>query len=262
MSKSVPKPLIGVPANVNLHVTARSPQHVVAEKYMQSIIDGSGGVPMVIPAFGDPRQFDTLLDVIDGLLLTGGAANIEPHHYGGVPFPDDEVIDPARDGTVLPLIRACVDRGIPIFGICRGIQEMNVALGGTLHYRVHQLPGRLDHRMRRDIDDMELRYAPRHSISLTGGGYLSSLVEDETVMVNTLHGQAIDTPAPGMAIEALAEDDTIEAIRLPGAKSFTVGVQWHAEWKIHEHELSRRLFEEFGTAARASALRRGKNRVA
>jgi putative glutamine amidotransferase len=262
MTDSAPKPLIGVPANVTLHVAVRSPQHAVAEKYMQSIIDGSGGVPMVIPAFGDPQQFDTLLDAMDGLLLTGGAANIEPHHYGGAPFPDDEVIDQARDRTVLPLIRACIDRGIPVFGICRGIQEMNVALGGTLHYRVHQLPGRLDHRMRRDIEDMEVRYEPRHSITLTDGGYLSSLVDDETVMVNTLHGQAIDRPAPGMEIEALAEDETIEAVRLRGAKSFTVGVQWHAEWKIHEHELSRRLFGEFGTAARASALRRGKNKVA
>ncbi len=261
MINSVSKPLIGVPANINHHRTSHAPQHVVAGKYMQSIIDGADCVPMVIPSFAEALHFDTVLDAIDGLLLTGGLANVEPHHYGGPPFPDDEVIDPARDATVLPLIRACIDRGIPVFGICRGIQEMNVALGGTLHYRVHLLPDRLDHRMRRDTEDMELRYAPRHSITLSEGGYLSSLIADRTIMVNTLHGQAVDRPASGMEIEALAEDETIEAIRLTGARSFTVGVQWHAEWKIQENELARRLFEEFGSAARASALQRGKNRT-
>ena len=258
MSSSAPKPLIGVPANTNRNNVRHSPQHTVAGKYMQSIMDGADGVPMMIPAFGETLHFDTLLDAIDGLLLTGGLANVEPHHYGGPPFPEDEVTDPGRDATVLPLVRACVDRGIPVFGICRGIQEMNVALGGTLHYRVHLLPGRMDHRMRRDTEDMDLRYAPRHSITLTEGGYLRSLVGEETVMVNTLHGQGVDAPALGMEIEALAEDGTIEAIRLKDAESFAVGVQWHAEWKIHEHDLSRRLFEEFGNAARASAVRRGK----
>jgi len=258
MAKSASKPLIGVPANTNRNNARQSPQHVVAGKYMQSIMEGADGLPMIIPAFGETLHFDTLLNTIDGLLLTGGLANVEPHHYGGSPFPDDEVTDPGRDSTVLPLIRACVDRGIPVFGICRGIQEMNVALGGTLHYRVHLLPGRMDHRMRRDTEDMELRYAPRHSISLAEGGYLRTLVEEDTVMVNTLHGQGVETPAPGMDVEALAEDGTIEAIRLSDAPSFTVGVQWHAEWKIHEHDLSRRLFEEFGAAARASAAHRGK----
>lgn len=229
---------------------------------MQAVMEGAGGVPVMVPAFGEALCFDSLLDALDGLLLTGGRANVEPHHYGGPPFPDDEFIDPARDSTVLPLIRACIDRGIPVFGICRGIQEMNVALGGSLHYRVHVLDGKMDHRMRRDTDDIELRFGLRHPIRLTEGGYLHSLLGETETIVNSLHGQAIDRPAPGLEVDAVAEDGIIEAVHMPSAKNFTVGVQWHAEWRFEEHELAKRLFEEFGAAARASALRRGKNRVA
>ena len=216
-------------------------------------------MPVSVPALGEAIDVGRMADSLDGLLLPGGRANIEPHNYGGPPFPDDEFIDPRRDATVLPLVRACIDKGVPVFGICRGIQEMNVALGGSLHYRIHLLPGKEDHRMRRDLETTEERMALRHSISLTQGGLLEELVGESEVMVNSLHGQGVDRPAEGLVIEAMSPDGVIEAVRLSGAKSFAVGVQWHAEWGIEHHTLSRRLFETFGDAARERAL--CKNRI-
>lgn len=209
-------------------------------------------MPVMIPAFCDEFDVSALTAHIDGLLLTGGRANVEPFNYGGPDFPDDEIIDPARDATVLPLIRACIDKGIPVFGICRGIQEINVALGGSLHYRVHQVPGKNDHRMIHD-DDMAVRFGLRHLISLAPGGYFEGLVGKPEIMVNSLHGQGIDRPAPGLQTEATSPDGVIEAVRLAGADVFTIGVQWHAEYEFQNHALSCSLFTEFGKAAREHA---------
>jgi len=226
---------------------------------LRSVVQGAKAVPVSIPALGEMLDIARIADCLDGLLLPGGRANVEPHHYGGSPFPDDEFIDPGRDATVLPLVRACIDKGVPVFGICRGIQEMNVALGGSLHYRIHMLPGKEDHRMRRDVDTTEERFALRHLIHLTPDGLLEEMAGESQVMVNSLHGQGIDRPADGLVIEATSPDGVVEAVRLPTAKSFTVGVQWHAEWGFEDHLLSRRLFEAFGNAARERAL--SKNRV-
>lgn len=252
-------PLVGVAATYSTDNPNKFPLHTTSDKYLRSVIDGSGAVPVSIPALGDMLDVARIADSLDGLLLPGGRANIEPHHYGGAAFPDDEFIDPGRDATVLPLIRACIDKGVPVFGICRGIQELNVALGGSLHYRIHLLPGKEDHRMRRDVDTIEERFALRHSIQITADSLLEELAGEAEVMVNSLHGQGIDRPANGLAIEASSPDGVIEAIRLPTAKSFTVGVQWHAEWGFENHKLSGRLFEAFGQAARERAL--SKNRV-
>lgn len=252
MSSPSPTPLIAVPANISTANDWGTPQHVTGEKYLRAVIEGSKGVPVVIPAFCGRMNFAAITGCIDGLLLTGGRANVEPHHYGGPEFPDDEIIDPARDATVLPLIRACIDQGIPVFGICRGIQEINVALGGSLHYRVHQVPGMNDHRMIHD-DDIEVRFGLRHPVNLTPGGYLAGLVRQAEIMVNSLHGQGIDRPAPGLKTEAVSPDGVIEAVRLEGTEIFTVGVQWHAEYEFHNHALSCSLFTEFGNAAREHA---------
>lgn len=235
--------------------------HTASDKYMRSAIEGAGVMPVAIPSLADMLDIDVFVDRLDGLLLPGGRANVEPHHYDGAPFPDDEFTDPARDGTVLPLIRGCVERGVPVFGICRGIQEMNVALGGTLHYRVNQIEGKMDHRMRRDVDTQAEKMALRHPISITPGGLLSTLVDEAEVMVNSLHGQGIDRPADGFVVEALSPDGVIEAVRLEGSKGFAIGVQWHAEWDIENHTLSRRLFETFGDAARTHAEARGRARI-
>lgn len=222
---------------------------MTAEKYARASMEISSTVPLLIPAFGETTNFKSIINTIDGLLLTGGRANVEPYHYGGPKFPADEIIDPARDKTVLPLVRGCIERGIPVFGICRGIQEINVAMGGTLHYRVHILPGKNDHRMRRDTEILAERFEPRHSIYLTPDGLLNSMIGKNETVVNSLHGQSIDKVAKHFVVEAMSPDGVIEAIHMPNADRFTVGVQWHAEWRAQEHDLARELFKAFGDAA-------------
>ena len=260
-SSADPIPFVGVASSYSTDNPNRFPMHTTSDKYLRTAIAGAGVMPVAIPSLSDLLDVEVYADRLDGLLLPGGRANVEPHHYDGPPFPDDEVIDPSRDGTVLPLIRACVERGVPVFGICRGIQEMNVALGGTLHYRVNFLPGKMDHRMRRDVDTQAEKMELRHPVTLTPGGLLSTLVDEEEIMVNSLHGQGIDRPADGFVIEALSPDNVIEAVRLDGAEALTIGVQWHAEWDIENHTLSRRLFEIFGDAARTHACAKGHVRI-
>lgn len=249
MSAKSKQPIIGVPVNYTPATETMSALFSTAEKYARASMEISGTAPILIPAFGDATPFGSILDTIDGLLLTGGRANVEPHHYGGPPFPEEEFIDPDRDKTVLPLVRGCIERGIPVFGICRGIQEINVAMGGTLHYRVHVLPGKNDHRMRQDTDVMAERYELRHKISLTPNGFLHALLGGTETTVNSLHAQSVDMIADGFVVEALSPDGVIEAIHMPDAKRFTVGVQWHAEWQPQEHDLANRLFRAFGDAA-------------
>ena len=258
------KPLIGIPVNVHQLPEFTIHIHGSGEKYIRAAADGAGGAPFLVPALGAETDLPALIGHIDGLLLTGGRANVEPHHFGGAAFPDDEIRDPARDNTVLPLIRACIEVGVPVFGTCRGIQEINVALGGSLHYRVHQVPGKMDHRMSPDPnEDIEHRFRLRHALSPTPGGYLESLVGTSDVMVNSLHGQGLDRLGDGLVVEGVASDGLVEAVRLEGAKTFTVGVQWHAEWRFEEHPLSKALFAAFGDAARArAAMKSDRARVA
>jgi putative glutamine amidotransferase len=252
MSDSSGKPLVGVPVSVTLTVRRKVRNHGNSERYLRAVAAGAGAVPMLIPAL--PEHFDArdMARRLDGLFLTGGRANIEPHHFGGAPFPDDEIRDPDRDAIVLPLIRACLDEGVPIFGVCRGIQELNVALGGSLHYRVHLLEGMLDHRRQRRRDT----YANRHNVALTPDGMFAKLCERSEIMVNSLHGQGIDRLAGGLAVEARAPDGLVEGIRVEGARSFSVAVQWHAEHDYQDHLLSGPLFREFGVAAVERAARR------
>lgn len=260
MSVEQPKPLIGVAGSTLKIQEHRTSHHTSGEKYIDAVARGAGAVPMIIPVLGDAFDFADLASRLDGLMLTGGRANVEPHHYGGPPFPDDEVRDPARDATVLPLIRACIDTGVPVFGVCRGIQEMNVALGGTLHYRVHLVSGMMDHRMPSE-GDIEHKFGLRHDIALLQDGLLANLCKLTECKVNSAHGQGIEKLAPGCTAEALAPDGLIEAIRVDGAKSFTVGVQWHAEWRFDEHKLCTALFTAFGDAARAHAAHRRVRRL-
>lgn len=257
MAESNGKPLVGIPVSVHTENEYSVVRHAAGDKYVRTLAEASNVVPMLIPALGDLHDFDEIVRRIDGLMLTGGRANIEPHHYDGQPFPDGEHRDPARDATVLPLVRACVEEGVPVFGICRGIQEINVALGGSLHYRIHELSGKMDHRMRRE-GTREERFGPRHPISLAPGGLLERLANASEVMVNSLHGQGVDRIGAGLVVEALAPDGVIEAIRLPDAKAFTVGVQWHAEENLQDHFLSNALFGAFGEAARECVAHNGR----
>lgn len=252
---SRPRPLVGIPANILERPEREFPTHVVSDHYIDAVAGPADAVPFLIPVMGEAQDFADIAERIDGLFLIGGRANIEPHYYAGAPFPVDEPVDPRRDATVLPLIRECVAQDVPVFGVCRGLQEINVALGGSLHYRVHHVDGKLDHRMPR-VGTFATKFRPRHSVSLAPGGAFADLVECRETMVNSAHGQGVDRLAPGLAVEALAPDGIIEGIRVERSKTFTAAVQWHAEWGWQEHALSRALFEEFGRAAASRRARR------
>jgi putative glutamine amidotransferase len=248
-------PLVGIPTcfrEVNERV-----MYTAVVRYPHAVVDAAGCLPMLIPAIGDKLDIDALLDTIDGLLLTGSPSNVEPYHYNGPPSREGTLHDPARDATTLPMIREAVRRDLPVLAICRGIQELNVALGGTLHQRIGERPGGDVHRRGRDfkrIMDMTMdeRYGPCHPVQLTPDGYFAALAGAGEIMVNSLHGQGIDRPAPGLRVEAVAPDGLIEAVSLPGAR-FVVGVQWHPEYKPLDNPISRALFAAFGDACRAVA---------
>lgn len=246
-------PLVGVTCcarELNGH-----PYHVVGDKYVRAVSDAAGALPLAIPALADAIDPADFADRLDGLLVTGSPSNVEPHHYGGAPSREGTLHDPARDGTTLPLIRAALERDVPILAICRGIQELNVALGGTLHQNVHELDGRLDHRSRKDRP-IEGRYAhDQHPVTFSPDGILRRLAGADEVWVNSLHAQGIDRLAPGLVVEALAPDGQIEAVRVED-RSFAIGIQWHPEFAVLQHDFSRALLAAFGAAAQARARAR------
>lgn len=247
-------PLIGVTAC--LRDVGRGPFHSVSEKYLRAVTQGVGGVPVIVPALGAGSDLDALLARLDGVLLTGSPSNVEPHHYDGPASQPGTLHDPHRDATTLPLVRKAVASGLPILALCRGLQEMNVALGGSLHQNVHELPGKRDHRATPDLP-REQRYAEAHQVRLTPGGFLAGLAGKTEVAVNSLHAQAIDRLAPGLTIEAVSsEDDVIEAVRLADASGFVLGVQWHPEWSIATNPFSAAIFAAFAGAARDYATRK------
>ena len=223
--------------------------HQVGDKYVQALRRCSDVTPLMVPSFADPIALAELLPVADGILFTGGYANIERHHYGQAAAPIDEPQDPWRDKNTLSLVPQVVAAGLPMLGICRGLQELNVAFGGTLYPRVHEIAGRFDHREDKSAS-IDVQYGPAHSVKATSGGILHSITEKHEFMVNSVHGQAIDTLAPGLQIEALAEDETIEAVSVKSAKSFALAVQWHPEWKAWENPQSDKIFKAFGKAVR------------
>ena len=232
------------------------PFHRIGDKYVRAVADGVGGVPLIIPALGADRLgLDAVLAPLDGLFITGSPSNVEPHLYGGPASRPGTRHDPARDATTLPIIRRAVETGVPVIAICRGIQELNVALGGSLLQNVQEVEGRFDHRSNPN-DPHDRRYAPVHRIRLTPGGLLATLAGAPEATVNSLHAQGIDRLAPGLMVEATADDGTIEAVRAVGTPGFAIGVQWHPEWRFWEDPLSTALFKAFGEAARAHAARR------
>ncbi len=231
----------------------------VGDKYVNAIAQASGATPMIIPPLGDILDLDALLDRLDGLFLTGSPSNVEPHHYDGPTFRDSVKRDPRRDSTTLPLITKAIDRGLPLFAVCRGHQELNVALGGTLHQHVEELPGKRDHRVNNDLDYMA-QYDVAHSISIRADGPLAALTGGATkVEVNSLHGQAIDRPAADLVVEAESPDGVIEAVSMPSAPGFLLSVQWHPEHPVAlKWPLSQALFKAFGDAARDFAGNRDR----
>jgi putative glutamine amidotransferase len=251
MTSQAALPLVGVTACLKSHDEFHF--HSVGDKYVEAVVVGTGALPVLIPALADRLDPDALLDRLDGVMVTGSPSNVDPAHYGGPAAREDNIADPARDATTLPLIRRAVARGVPLLAICRGIQELNVAFGGTLHQHLHEVPGRRDHRSDKTKPYVE-RYGLAHPVDLAPGGRLQALLGGATrIEVNSLHGQGIDRLAPGLSLEALAEDGTIEAVSVTGAAGFALAVQWHPEWHVLENPVSRRLFAAFADAVRARA---------
>jgi putative glutamine amidotransferase len=255
MKLSAQSPLIGIPACVRS--LDNHPFHTVGEKYITAVSNGASGLPLIIPSLGDVFEMRDLVNRLDGLLITGSPSNVAVEHYRGKPDRPDSPQDPKRDATTLPLIRAALAEGVPLFCICRGIQELNVALGGTLHTHVHEQPGVADHRAIK-TDDLDLKYAPRHRVDLTPGGALVKLLGKDHIQVNSLHWQAIDRLADRLVIEGRSDDGVIEAVSVADASGFALGVQWHPEYKVTESTISMTLFQAFGKAAET----RFKNRRA
>jgi putative glutamine amidotransferase len=248
------KPVIGVVCDTTqqgLHTF-----HQAGNKYLQAITRCSGGIPLLIPALSDQITPKEALSRLDGILLTGGYSNIGRHHYGVAPAPDDEHEDAARDQNNFALIPEILSMGLPLFGICRGFQELNVALGGTLHPRLQEVDGRFDHRENKE-DPIEIQYGPAHSVTVATDGLLERIVGEREFMVNTVHGQGINQLADGLTLEAEADDTTIEAVSVTGAHGFALAVQWHPEWHAWENPQSTKLFAAFGAAARNYQTRKG-----
>jgi putative glutamine amidotransferase len=223
--------------------------HRAEEHYPSAVIETMGAIPVLIPSLAQSLDHRALLQRLDGLLLTGGASNIEPEFYGRVSEQPNSPRDRERDMTVFALIPAAIALGVPILGICRGLQEMNVALGGTLHQRVHRVSGKFDHREDTNAS-VERQYRLAHRIHLQPGGLLAALSDGSEVEVNSVHGQGIDQLAPGLRIEAVAPDGLIEAVSLPSAARFTCAVQWHPEWFMQTTPFCRALLAAFGSACR------------
>jgi putative glutamine amidotransferase len=242
------KPLVGISADRTM--IGAHPSHVVGEKYIAAIVDGSQALAMLLPALGERQSVQDVLAIVDGLLLTGSYSNVEPHRYGGNISAPGTPHDAARDATTLPLMHAALGAGVPVLAICRGLQEMNVMLGGTLHQSVHAVAGLNDHR-ENQRDDLDVQYAASHSITLTQGGLLQRLAGGvKEARVNSLHGQGIERLGAGLTAEAIAPDGLIEAVSVNDARAFTLGVQWHPEWKHADDALSTAIFRAFGDACR------------
>lgn len=235
------------------HVLGDHACHTIGQKYVEAV-RLAGCLPLVVPSAA-PDDIAELLAAADGICLTGSPSNVHPSHF------DEEVHDPrlpldtARDGWTLPLVRHALERGVPLFAICRGFQEMNVALGGSLHQAVQEQAGFRDHRSF-DEQPLEVQYGPAHEVQVAPGGLLERLLGKAPFQVNSLHGQGIKRLAAGLRVEATAPDGVIEAVSAPGAGGFNLGVQWHPEWQARENPVSMTLLAAFGTACRAYRSKR------
>ena len=245
------RPVVGIIGNSHL---INESYHIHGGGLMNShaVADVARCLPLIVAPDPSVSDIGDLMDACDGFLFTGGRANVHPEEYGEDETPAHGTFDRERDRLTLPLIRALVERGQPFLGVCRGFQEVNVAMGGSLYPEIRELPGRMNHRMPPD-GTIEEKFALRHEVTFTEGGPFARLMGDSKVRTNTLHGQGIKVPGPRVVIDGLAPDGTPEAIYVKDAPGFTLSVQWHPEYKAHEDAVSTKLFSAFGDAARAWA---------
>ena len=249
------RPVVGVIGNA-YRIEDRFATQMVGERNLRAVAEVSGALPLMFAATPDITDIGALLDAVDGVVLTGARANVHPSRFGTEPDSRHEPYDIHRDDLALALSEACVARGIPLFGICRGFQEMNVPFGGSLHPEIRELPGRMNHRMPR-LENGEIHpdpnviFADRHDVALVPNGAFAKILGCETIRVNSLHGQGILEPGHRVVVEGVAEDGTIEAIRIAEAPSFALGVQWHAEYDPQRNPINRALFQAFGEALEA-----------
>jgi putative glutamine amidotransferase len=246
------RPLVGVISDrrrVGKHAF-----HMAGESYLRAAIEVADVYPVVLPVLAGDFDVLDVLDRLDGLYLTGSPSNVEPRHYGGEPPEPGTWLDPQRDAAALALIPAALRIGIPLLAICRGFQELNVACGGTLHQKVHEVPGYRVHKENPD-DPVDVQYADAHAVRFTSGSLLERLTGETGAIVNSVHSQGIDRLGDGLTVEAEAEDGLVEAFRVTGAPGFNLAVQWHPEWSAAEKPVSRAIFRAWGNACRAWRLR-------
>lgn len=244
------KPIIGVPAD--RRILDPHPSHVVGEKYLQAIIDGADALPLIIPVLAEHLDTEDVLERVDGLMFTGSPSNVEPYHYDGEASEPGTLHDPHRDAMTLPLAQRALATGVPVLALCRGFQELNVALGGSLHQKVHEVPGYQNHRENPD-DPVELQYGPSHEVTLVEGGLLYELAGTKRVAVNSLHSQGVARLAVGVSVEAVADDGLIEAFSVDSSPGFAMSIQWHPEWQVMKNDFSLAIFKAFGDACREYA---------
>ncbi|MDX1555394.1 MAG: gamma-glutamyl-gamma-aminobutyrate hydrolase family protein [Xanthomonadales bacterium] len=244
------RPLVGVVSDRRMQ--GEHPFHMVGEKYFHALIRGSGAIPVALPSLSEDLKSSAVLERIDGLFLPGSPSDVEPSRYNADPTDPNSWHDRHRDGMAFELITSVVDAGMPLFAVCRGLQEVNVAYGGTLHQKIREVPGLNNHREDPDAP-LDEQYAPSHSVAFTNGGLLHHITNRTSAEVNSLHRQGVERLADGLEVEAVAEDGLIEAFTVREAPGFTLAVQWHPEWKVENNPLSMQIFGAFGEALRRYA---------
>jgi putative glutamine amidotransferase len=253
-----PPALVWLPADHRQLGSAQKtlPFLVLGDKYARAVKSAAQAQPVLFP-LADADQIDALLALVDGVMLTGSPSNVHPSHFGAEVADASLPLDPQRDSLTLALVTACVAQGVPLLGICRGFQEINVALGGTLHQKVHALPNHQDHREAAE-GSYDMQYAPSHAVHFEADGAFARWAGADVAMVNSLHGQGVDQLAHGLRALGRAPDGLVEAFEVVGAPTFAYAVQWHPEWKVSENPFYAAIFQAFGQACRArQALRTG-----
>lgn len=241
------KPLVAIVADRKM--LGPHPFHCVGEKYIDAVIAGADCTVVLVPALGERVDFDAILDMVDGFLFTGSVSMVDPAHYNGPSLPEGQTLDTARDQTAMPLMKAAIERGIPVFAICRGFQEMNVVHGGSLLQKVHETPGMMDHR-EDTAAELAVQYGPAHPVAFAEGGLIRRTSGLSEYKVNSIHNQGVERLGAGLVAEALAPDGLVEAFSVKDAKAFTLAVQWHPEWMHADNPLSTSLFKAFGEDCR------------